>query len=195
MKLVLLSIFSFLCLAGCHSKKEKYSAGPLSHIKNFEVCVFFSPYEKYDRDLLFGVLIDSLKSFGSVEMIPSTFLSVPRSAATFLMVSLGGYQQENCGSIEIISPVEISVNQFKTACSIWHLSLNGSRESAVYPIDEEGKIVFKKEKQEPDVSSKVEYENHAVAILKQLIENFGKEYRNSNSDENPPIFHVYTRST
>lgn len=189
MKQILLSLLSLVFLINCHAKEEQHSQCPLSQIKDFDVCIFLSPYEKYDCDVLFNTAVESLKTIGPVEIVRLSFEAKSEKTPTLLFLSLGGYQQENEGSIEIISPVAIEANQFKMNCSIWNIKHEDKSENSCYPVFEDGKIVFKRD---PQVSTKkIDPEERPVLVLKQLIENFAEEYRNSNSNEEKPTFHIY----
>jgi hypothetical protein len=191
MKHISLLILGLLLLIGCHSNKEKYQIGPLSQIKDFEVCYFFSPYEKFDRDLLFTTLVDCLKAIGSVEIIDVPYRSTTPKTPTLFFLSLGGYQQENKGSIEIMSSVQIEANQFRTNCSIWHRNFGGKTRVS-YPVIEGGKVSFKEDEQALNISSEKKSTDDPASILKQMIANFANEYHQFNSEEEKPMFYIYS---
>jgi len=196
MKHISFLILGFLLLIGCRSNKEKYQVGPLSQIKDFEVCYFFSPYEKFDRDLLFTTLVDCLKAIGPVEIINVPYQSTALKTQTLFFLSLGGYQQENKGSIEIVSPVQIEANQFRINCSIWHRNFGGEAEASSYPVIEDGKVAFKESKQTLNTLSerKIKSTDDPAFVLKQMIANFANEYHHFNSEKEKPMFHVYNHS-
>lgn len=182
MKHVLLLVFCLSFLIGCQSNHVKPKIGPLTQIEGFEVFAFFSPYEKFDRDALFKTLVENLTAIGSVEVIEdiSQFSKIP----TLFLLSLGGYEQENEGSIEIVTSVEVEANKFKTTCPIWKTHLH---KGFPYPVIEDDKVVFKREDE-----SSLAVTNDPLLVLKQMIENFSKEYQNCNLEGVKPKFFVYS---
>ncbi len=180
----MLVILCTLFLIGCHSNRETEQKGPLSKIKAFEVFAFFSPYETFDQDFLFRTLVDSLRMIGKVEIIPTSCASTSCETRHLLFLSLGGYEQENQGSIQIISSVSIDVNQVKINCPIWKMSYDSNQKNWPYPEMEDGKIVFKRPSQETVKLS-------PDAALKEMVANFVDEYYRFNSKGEKPIFYIY----
>lgn len=183
----------FLLLLGCHTNKKKLLAGPLSEIKDFQVCYFFSPYEKYDRDLLFSTLVKCLKEIGTVEIVDNSHLTQALKTDTHFFISLGDYQEKNKGSIEIKSQVLIEANQFPINCTIWARNFDEGTQAS-YPFIENGKVSFKEvnEISNMDSQTNVQSPNNPVSVLTQLIENFGDEYFRCNSKTEKPVFYIYS---
>ncbi len=192
MKHITLLVLSFLFLIGCYSNPGKDQKGALSQIRNFEVYAFFSPYEKFDRDSLFNTLVESLKLIGKVEIIEVSCKSTLSKTRPLLFLSLGGYQEENKGYIEIISPVVIEVNQARRNCTIWHRSYQEEVQDLPYPIIKEGKVAFKRgQKSSSALEANSQPSDNAELILKQLIGNFASDYQRLNLKGKVPTFYVY----
>ena len=189
MKHIFLLILCSLFFIGCDSKGEKYQMGPLSQIKEFDVFTCFSPYEKFDCNDLFKILIDGLKAIGQVEIIEFSCESTPSKMHTLLFLSLGGYQQKNKGSIEIISPVQIEANHYKENCPIWHIKFDGETENLSFPVIENGKVAFKRNDQTLDISKK--NDKDPAITLRQMVLEFANAYHHFNPEKERPIFYVY----
>lgn len=185
MRFILVCI-GWMFLAGCHlgEKKETHQSGPLSQLSSFEVMTFFSPYDNLDEKPVLEMLVSSLKQVGRVEFIDKDKEYTHRENASVLLFSLGGDLQQQKGSIQVFSNVEVVANKSKMVCSIWEKDVN-QNQNLPYPVEEDGKVFFKKDIEE-NVNS-----NKSEELLEHLITEFAKEYRLSNSENNVPIFYLW----
>ena len=185
MRLILVCI-GWMFLAGCHlgEKKETPQARPLSQLSSFEVITFFSPYDNFDEKPILEMLISSLKQIGRVEFIDKGKEYMPRENASVLLLSIGGYEQQQKGSIQVFSNVEVVANKSKMSCWIWQKDVNQTQ-NLPYPVEEDGKVLFKKDTEENVNSNKPE------ELLEHLITEFATEYRRFNSENSAPIFYVW----
>lgn len=183
MKFLIFFLLCFSLLVGCHSKKEIVPVGPLSQMHSFDVCVFFSPYEQFDREFLFDCLVDELKKIGSVEIMHTPNQWANNAENVVLFFSLGGYEQADMGSVQLISTVEVKKNGFKTACPIW--CVNSHREGALEPIFENGRISFRANAQASPVKL------DAQTVLRQMVVDFANEYHKCNSANDTPLLRIY----
>lgn len=171
-----ITVLLLLFLVGCQNQRK---TGPLTQIKQFEIIPFFSPYEDFDRDLLLATLVQSLETVGDVEIIKNDcFQSLPENSTLFLL-SLGGYQEVNRGSIQVTAQVVVEANQFKTNAEIWHTRFIDK--NLAFPEDTSNGIVFHKG------SGK----STPVMVIQEMLTLFSEDYRANNPQGVRPVMRIH----
>lgn len=178
MKKQIISFLMLVVCAGCQREEKK--VGALSQIQEFQVRMFFSPFEKLDRELVFQATVEALRELGNVQVFEAKQdLFALKNQSPILLLSMGGHAE---ASIEVIGAAEVLVNRFKTACSIWKTTINGDQ-NLPYPEIEDGAVVFKK-------GSVVDKVGTVSVVTKAFLE-FANEYHRDNPSGLKPTFHIY----
>lgn len=176
----------FLCLVlfstGCVPKKEKGGTlGPLSKINEYQVTPLFLLSETSDREFMLNYLTELLEKSGTVDISTNCVNDTPGSCAGML-ISISDLEQVKTGSINIFAEAEIVINKHKTSCEAWKTFFHDP--TLPYPVDEKGRIAFKKDPtaESPDLKT----------VIAQMVEQFSEQYRQDNPGSKP-TFHVYNQ--
>lgn len=185
MRILLALVFMF-GLVGCNSKDRVHpKRGVFTSINKFEIIPFFSPYENYEQEFLFTTLVKALEEVGNVQISKARAGDFcQRQFAMCMLISIGGYQEKNIGSIQVFADVEMAINQFKTSCMVWTTEMSNQR-NLPYPVIENEGVFFKTE------NPSSEEKDHPEVTIKMLISKFIHEYRENNSNHTTPTFYIH----
>lgn len=186
------SLFICVCalfFASCSFNSEKAkNLGPLAEFKEFEIVLFLSPFENFDQKELYTFILQNFQEFGDVKVSAKSEQSHSLQTTPVLLFSLGGYQEKESGSIQVLGNVKVVGNNFQMACPIWKVDYR--KDNLPYPVIENNKIVFKKDQENAD-NTKIPTVH---LVVKQMLTKFAEEYRKDNPKENRPTFHIYPLS-
>jgi hypothetical protein len=177
--LMKIRVFSFfaLLLVGCSSSVEKNQqkieqCSVLGHIRNFDIIPFFSPYDDVNREQVFGVIVDSFKNIGEVQVSAeqSLFDSLLQSAPVSQMsavLSIGKLGNDMRGSLKIGTEVQVIANECNVFSVVW------SKECSIRISDDKNQLT-----------------DEASQLVKELVEAFALDYSEANANGGKPIFDI-----
>lgn len=175
--------FLFLCsviLLGCSSKNQ--NTGPLSKLDNFDVFLFLSPYEDFEKAQLYDAIVENFGKFGEVKFVEKFDKTDVSNKTPALLLSLGGFKESDAGSISLIEDV-VARNGYQTACQVWKIDYK--EENLPYPVATHQGIEFKR-KEDVDQNKKRDLK----FVAQKLITSFVDEFYHDNSSTTKLKFHL-----